>query len=198
MLGCLWGTSGHFSLQQDRKRNKWKCRNTKPQICQDFHSTQPEWLLCGCYDKHCRLFWNINTLAADSMSCLRWPQRTRQPHITTWPLARLTNLYHGHSWWNSSRQSVWRKASCPRGKRQRRLNVVWREKHGQEKIENVRFHLWNPGKTMASGEIKSKISSSFVVKTKRCRLGWIFHRIPVGTSNVPWFYITSPNENGFV
>ncbi len=95
MLRCLWGTSGHFSFQQDRKRNKWKC-NTKPQKCQDFHSMQPEWTLCGCYDKDCRLFWNINTLAADSMSCLRWPQRTRQPHITIWPLARLTNLYQGH------------------------------------------------------------------------------------------------------
>lgn len=116
MLGCLWGTSGHFSLQQDRKRNKWKCRNTKPQICQDFHSTQPEWLLCGCYDKHCRLFWNINTLAADSMSCLRWPQRTRQPHITTWPLARLTNLYHGHSWWKQLKTKCMTESILPLGK----------------------------------------------------------------------------------
>jgi len=111
MLGCLWGTSGHFSLQQRRKRNKLKCRNTKPQKCQDFHSMQPEGPLCGCYHKHCRLFWNINTLTAVSMSCLDWPQRTRQPHITTWPLARLTNLYHGHSWWNSS--SVSRKGTRP-------------------------------------------------------------------------------------
>lgn len=133
MLECLWGTSGHFSLQQHRKRNKWKCRNTKPQKCQDFHLMQPEWPLCGCYHKHCRLFWNINTFTAVSVSCLNWPQRTRQPHITTWPLARLTNLYHGHSWWNSSDKVHHTKASCHPGECQRRLNWESREKHGHEK-----------------------------------------------------------------
>lgn len=113
MLGCLWGTSDHFSLQQHRKRNKWKCRNTKPQKCQDFHLMQPEWPLCGYYHKHCRLFWNINTFTAVSVSCLNWPQRTRQPHITTWPLARLTNLYHGHSMVEQLRQSVSHKGILP-------------------------------------------------------------------------------------
>lgn len=51
ILWCLWGTPGHFSMQRHRKINKLKRRITKPQKCQDF---QPNWLLCGYYDKHCR------------------------------------------------------------------------------------------------------------------------------------------------
>lgn len=146
--GRLWGTSGHFILKQHRNRNKIKCRNTQPQKCQDFHSTQPEWPLCGCFDKHCRLFSEYKY--SRSWLCVL-PEVTTEDQTAT----------HHHMAFGQADKFITRafmveqlKTKCmaerilPPGKAPEK--VKWGLKRKPRAVENFkcqRFHLWNPGKT---------------------------------------------------